>query len=33
MTFGRPYQQGAASAKAMAISIHHFLTGVPHRIK
>ena len=31
--FDRLYQEGAASAKVMAISIHPYLTGVPHRIK
>ena len=31
--FDRLYQEGAISAKVMAISIHPYLTGVPHRIK
>ena len=31
--FERLYQEGAASARVMAISIHPYLTGVPHRIK
>jgi len=31
--FDRLYQEGARSAKVMAISIHPYLTGVPHRIK
>ncbi len=31
--FDRLYQEGATSAKVMAISIHPYLTGVPHRIK
>jgi len=31
--FDRLYQEGAASARVMAISIHPYLTGVPHRIK
>lgn len=31
--FDRLYIEGAESARVMAISIHPFLTGVPHRIK
>jgi hypothetical protein len=31
--FDRLYQEGSTSAKVMAISIHPYLTGVPHRIK
>ncbi|CAM5205244.1 Putative urate catabolism protein OS=Castellaniella defragrans OX=75697 GN=HNR28_001953 PE=4 SV=1 [Castellaniella defragrans] len=31
--FDRLYAEGAQSARVMAISIHPFLTGVPHRIK
>lgn len=31
--FDRLYMEGADSARVMAISIHPFLTGVPHRIK
>jgi peptidoglycan/xylan/chitin deacetylase (PgdA/CDA1 family) len=31
--FDRLYQEGATSARVMAISIHPYLTGVPHRIK
>jgi peptidoglycan/xylan/chitin deacetylase (PgdA/CDA1 family) len=31
--FDRLYQEGADSARVMAISIHPYLTGVPHRIK
>lgn len=31
--FDQLYQEGAESARVMAISIHPFLTGVPHRIK
>lgn len=31
--FDRLYLEGAESARVMAISIHPFLTGVPHRIK
>lgn len=31
--FDRLYMEGAQSARIMAISIHPFLTGVPHRIR
>jgi peptidoglycan/xylan/chitin deacetylase (PgdA/CDA1 family) len=31
--FDRLYQDGATSPRIMAISIHPYLTGVPHRIK
>lgn len=31
--FDRLYQEGADSARVMAISVHPYLTGVPHRIK
>ena len=31
--FDRLYQEGAANPRVMAISIHPYLTGVPHRIK
>jgi allantoinase len=31
--FDRLYLEGAKSARVMAISIHPYLTGVPHRIK
>ena len=31
--FDRLYAEGAGSARVMAISIHPYLTGVPHRIK
>ena len=31
--FDRLYQEGAKSARVMAISIHPYLTGVPHRIR
>jgi peptidoglycan/xylan/chitin deacetylase (PgdA/CDA1 family) len=31
--FDRLYQEGASSARVMAISIHPYITGVPHRIK
>lgn len=31
--FDRLYQEGEDSARVMAISIHPYLTGVPHRIK
>jgi peptidoglycan/xylan/chitin deacetylase (PgdA/CDA1 family) len=31
--FDRLYQEGQDSARVMAISIHPYLTGVPHRIK
>jgi peptidoglycan/xylan/chitin deacetylase (PgdA/CDA1 family) len=31
--FDRLYQEGAGSPRVMAISIHPYLTGVPHRIK
>ena len=31
--FDRLYQEGARSPRIMAISIHPYLTGVPHRIK
>src|SRR3546814_331382 len=31
--FDRLYQEGAAAPRVMAITIHHYLTGVPHRIK
>jgi len=32
-TFDRLYQEGADISRIMAISIHPYLTGVPHRIK
>jgi allantoinase len=32
-TFDRLYQEGASIPRIMAISIHPYLTGVPHRIK
>ena len=32
-TFDRLYQEGATIPRIMAISIHPYLTGVPHRIK
>jgi hypothetical protein len=31
--FDRLYQEGAEIPRVMAISIHPYLTGVPHRIK
>ena len=31
--FDRLYQEGADIPRVMAISIHPYLTGVPHRIK
>ena len=31
--FDRLYQEGASNPRVMAISIHPYLTGVPHRIK
>jgi peptidoglycan/xylan/chitin deacetylase (PgdA/CDA1 family) len=31
--FDRLYQEGADNARVMAISIHPYITGVPHRIK
>lgn len=31
--FDRLYQEGAENARVMAISIHPYITGVPHRIK
>ncbi len=31
--FDRLYQEGATAPRVMAISIHPYLTGVPHRIK
>jgi allantoinase len=31
--FDRLYLEGAANARIMAISIHPYITGVPHRIK
>ena len=31
--FDRLYQEGADNARVMAISIHPYLTGAPHRIK
>ena len=31
--FDRLYQEGASIPRVMAISIHPYLTGVPHRIK
>jgi peptidoglycan/xylan/chitin deacetylase (PgdA/CDA1 family) len=31
--FDRLYQEGALNPRVMAISIHPYLTGVPHRIK
>ena len=30
--FDRLYQEGAASARVMAISLHPYISGVPHRI-
>jgi hypothetical protein len=30
--FDRLYQDGQANARVMAISLHPYLTGVPHRI-
>ena len=31
--FDRLYQEGAENPRVMAISIHPYITGVPHRIK
>ena len=31
--FDRLYEEGAENARVMAISIHPYVTGVPHRIK
>jgi len=31
--FDRLYQEGADNARVMAISIHPYITGVPHRIR
>ncbi|HWM80541.1 MAG TPA: polysaccharide deacetylase, partial [Pseudolabrys sp.] len=31
--FDRLYRDGASAPRVMAISIHPYLTGVPHRIK
>src|SRR5260370_13819582 len=31
--FDRLYLEGASNARIMAISIHPYITGVPHRIK
>ena len=31
--FDRLYLEGASNARVMAISIHPYITGVPHRIK
>ena len=31
--FDRLYLEGATNARVMAISIHPYITGVPHRIK
>ena len=31
--FDRLYLEGAENARVMAISIHPYITGVPHRIK
>jgi hypothetical protein len=31
-SFDRLYLEGATSARVMAISIHPYITGVPHRI-
>jgi peptidoglycan/xylan/chitin deacetylase (PgdA/CDA1 family) len=31
--FDRLYQEGADSARVMAIAVHPYITGVPHRIK
>ena len=31
--FDRLYQDGATTPRVMAISIHPYLTGAPHRIK
>jgi len=30
--FDRLYQEGATSARVMAISLHPYISGVPHRI-
>jgi allantoinase len=32
-TFDRLYQEGASRAKIMAIAIHPYISGQPHRIK
>jgi allantoinase len=31
--FDRLYQEGAENPRVMAISVHPYITGVPHRIK
>ena len=31
--FDRLYQEGAENARVMAISMHPYITGVPHRIR
>ncbi len=31
--FDRLYQEGADNARVMAISVHPYITGVPHRIR
>jgi allantoinase len=31
--FDRLYQESATNARIMAISIHPYITGVPHRIR
>jgi len=31
--FDRLYEEGAESARIMAISLHPYITGVPHRIR
>jgi len=31
--FDRLYEEGAGSARIMAIAVHPYITGVPHRIK
>jgi peptidoglycan/xylan/chitin deacetylase (PgdA/CDA1 family) len=31
--FDRPYLKGESNARIMAISIHPYITGVPHRIR
>jgi len=31
--FDRLYLEGASNARIMAISVHPYITGVPHRIK
>jgi len=32
-TFDRLYQEGSGQPRVMAIAVHPFLSGVPHRIK